>query len=142
MGGVYSKFLQIWKGKSEHERDFFQKRLCNQALAWAFLQWDDHYHTPWMRKGLSDEGKWSSKSKLQERVDARAFEGLGNGPLGSWSYCKREGPWQVAARCGPLFERLCSCFPRDDEDGICPKCRADDLHPVSPGSLLTQEKVR
>ncbi|XP_028640915.1 TNF receptor-associated factor 1 [Grammomys surdaster] len=30
---------------------------------------------------------------------------------------------------------------RDEEDRICPKCRTDDLQPVSPGSLLTQEKV-
>uniref|UniRef100_A0A8C2LBV1 Uncharacterized protein n=1 Tax=Cricetulus griseus TaxID=10029 RepID=A0A8C2LBV1_CRIGR len=30
---------------------------------------------------------------------------------------------------------------RDGEDRICSKCRADSLQPVSPGSLLTQEKV-
>lgn len=139
-GGSIENFCRFGKGKSEHERYFFQKRPCNQVLAWAFLQWDNHYHTTWMKKGLSGEGKWSCKSK--ETVAAWGFKGLGNGPLGSRSYCKRQGPWQVAARCGTLFERLCSCFPRGDEDRICPKCRADDLQPVSPGSLLTQEKVR
>ncbi|XP_021089722.1 TNF receptor-associated factor 1 isoform X2 [Mesocricetus auratus] len=30
---------------------------------------------------------------------------------------------------------------RDGEDRICSKCRADSRQPVSPGSLLTQEKV-
>ncbi|XP_008566999.1 PREDICTED: TNF receptor-associated factor 1 [Galeopterus variegatus] len=49
----------------------------------------------------------------------------------------QDSPEPRALCCtGCLSENL-----RNDEDRICPKCRGDTLQSVSPGSLLTQEKV-
>ncbi|XP_053420109.1 TNF receptor-associated factor 1 [Nycticebus coucang] len=49
-----------------------------------------------------------------------------------------QDPTEPRALCctACLSENLRNC-----EDQICPKCRGDDVHSVSPGKLLTQEKV-
>lgn len=65
----------------------------------------------------------AANSKLQVTVYTHGFEDLSSRPLGSWSYCKRQGPgfevcqegtsdrWQVPARCGALYETLIRVSP-------------------------------
>ena len=59
--------------------------------------------------------------------------------LGFWSFHNRG--WCQGITNASLSQ-ICSCVFRNSEDRICPKCRGDDPQSVSPGSLVSQEKVR
>ena len=56
--------------------------------------------------------------------------------------CSDKGGGWCREAMNASLSRLCSCVPRNGEDRMCPKCRGDDSQSVSPGSLLSQEKVR